>query len=70
MTAVEFIADELYRKFEMKGSGLLFNFIFNKAKKMETDFIIKFFDWANENAYKYPTKTTTLELLEIYKKQL
>jgi hypothetical protein len=41
-----------------------------KAKEMESDFIIKFADWLNVNAYKYPTKTTTSELLLIFKKQL
>jgi len=33
-----------------------------------TDFFsVKFFDWANVNAYKFPTKTTTQELLQIFK---
>jgi pyruvate-formate lyase-activating enzyme len=34
------------------------------------EFAIKFNDWVNENAYKYPTQTTTKELLEIYDKSL
>ena len=33
------------------------------------DFAIKFNDWVNVNAYKFPTKITTKELLEIYKKE-
>lgn len=33
------------------------------------DYAISFTDWVNVNAYKYPTNTTTKELLEIFKKQ-
>jgi hypothetical protein len=33
------------------------------------EFAIEFADWVNVNAYKYPTQTTTQELLEIYKKE-
>ena len=33
------------------------------------EFAIEFAEWLNVNAYKYPTKTTTKELLEIYKKE-
>lgn len=32
------------------------------------DYAISFTDWVNVNAYKYPTNTTTKELLEIFKK--
>ena len=34
-TAVEWLANELYEKFEMKGDGKLFNKIYDKAKEME-----------------------------------
>lgn len=34
------------------------------------NFAIGFFDWAQVNAYKYPTETTTKQLLEIYKETL
>jgi len=34
------------------------------------EYAIGFAEWVNENAYKFPTKTTTKELLEIYKNQL
>jgi hypothetical protein len=40
-----------------------------QAKEIDRNFIINFVDWVNENSYKYPTKTTTSELLEIYKKK-
>jgi DNA-directed RNA polymerase subunit RPC12/RpoP len=35
MTAVEWLANELYEKFEMKGDGALFNDLLNQAKEME-----------------------------------
>lgn len=34
-TAVEWLANELYEKFEMKGDGALFNDLLNQAKEME-----------------------------------
>ena len=34
MTAVEWLANELYEKFEMKGDGALFNDLLNKANTM------------------------------------
>ncbi len=42
----------------------------NWQKQQQDDFAIGFAEWVNVNAYKYPTKTTTKELLEIYKKTL
>jgi hypothetical protein len=33
-TAVEWLANELYEKFEMKGDGALFNDLLNQANKM------------------------------------
>ena len=35
MTAVEWLANEFYEKFEMKGDGALFNDLLNQAKEME-----------------------------------
>ena len=32
-------------------------------------FAIEFAEWVNLNAYKYPTKTTTQQLLEIFKQE-
>jgi len=34
-TAVEWLANELYEKFEMRGDGILYDEIFNQAKEME-----------------------------------
>jgi hypothetical protein len=57
MTAVEWLANELYEKFEMKGDGALFNDLLNQSKEMEkqqiidacnnaqiTDFYVKYYD--------------------------
>ena len=40
-----------------------------ETEELQDEFAIDFAEWLNVNAYKYPTKTTTKELLEIYKKQ-
>ena len=42
-------------------------FDIQNAEVIADEFAIKFADWVNENAYKYPTTTTTKELLKIYK---
>lgn len=34
------------------------------------EYAIRFNNWVNENAYKYPTKATTEQLLELYNKTL
>ena len=44
-SAVEWLANELYEKFEMKGDGALFNDLLNQANKM--------FEQQIEDAYKY-----------------
>lgn len=36
-TALEWFAQELYEKFEMKGDGYIFDQIFNRAKEMEAN---------------------------------
>jgi hypothetical protein len=41
----------------------------DKLEKVADEFAIGFNDWVNVNAYKFTTKTTTKELLEIYKKE-
>lgn len=41
MTAVEWLANEFYEKFEMKGDGALFNDLLNQAKEMEKQQIMK-----------------------------
>jgi len=40
-----------------------------QCEKIANEHAIKFNNWVNENAYKFPTSTTTEELLEIYNKQ-
>jgi len=42
----------------------------NGCVEIAENFAIGFCDWADVNANKYPRKTTTKELLGIYKKQL
>ena len=72
MTAVQWLEKKLVE------SGINFlseevEFI-EQAKEMEKqqqdEFAIGFNDWVNVNAYKFPTKITTKELLEIYKKEI
>ncbi len=46
-----------------------FDILTNKLEKIADDYAIEFAEWINVNAYKYPTKTTTKELLEIFKKE-
>lgn len=41
MTSVEWLANEFYEKFEMKGDGALFNDLLNQAKEMEKQQIMK-----------------------------
>jgi len=40
------------------------------CEEIADEFAIGFAEWINVNAYKFPNKTTTKELLEIYKKGL
>jgi hypothetical protein len=44
MTSVEWLALELYEKFEMKGDGNLFDTILSKAKEMHKEEIINAVD--------------------------
>jgi hypothetical protein len=73
MTAVDFLLEKITLK-KLEHDVYLYPRVTYKdieqAKEMESDFIIKFADWVNVNAYKYPTKTTTSELLLIFKNQL
>ena len=60
-TAVEWLANELYEKFEMKGDGALFNDLVNQAKEMEEqqrdEFAIAFaeyvLDWNRDTTSDY-----------------
>lgn len=47
-TAVEWLANELYEKFEMRGDGILYDEILTKAKEMEKQQIIDAVDSANK----------------------
>jgi hypothetical protein len=73
MTAIDFLLEKITLK-KLEHDVYLYPRVTNedieKAKEMESDFIIKFADWVNVNAYKYPTKTTTSELLLIFKKPI
>jgi hypothetical protein len=62
-TAVEWLADELYEKFEMRGDGILFDEILNKAKEIEKQQII--------DAYEdgYSDSDNTFELNKEYYKE-
>ena len=46
-TAVEWLAKELYEKFEMKGDGALFNDLLNQANKMFEQQVIEAYDKGN-----------------------
>lgn len=41
-----------------------------QCEQITDDFSVKFFDWANVNAYKFPTKTTTTELQQYFKENI
>jgi hypothetical protein len=47
-TAVEWLANELYEKFEMKGDGALFNDLLNQANKMFEQQIIDAYETGNK----------------------
>ena len=73
-TAVEWLANELYEKFEMKGDGALFNDLVNQAKEMEKQqqdkFAIEFGKWLEnltEDFYSKNDECSYSELLEIFK---
>jgi len=42
MTSIEWLVTELYQKFEMTGSGLVFDEILDKAKEMHKQEMIQF----------------------------
>lgn len=50
-TAVEWLAKELYEKFEMKGDGKVFDELLNQAKAMEKDQIKSSFNKGHSNGY-------------------
>jgi hypothetical protein len=49
--AVEWLAKELYEKFEMKGDGKVFDELLNQAKAMEKDQIKSSFNKGYSNGY-------------------
>ena len=59
-TAVEWLANDLYEKFEMKGDGALFNDLVNQAKGIEKQQIENAFDdgWNRANETKHQAYTT------------
>jgi len=52
---------------EYDEGGVIYCHNVEQCEQITDDFSVKFFDWANVNAYKFPTKTTTQELLQIFK---
>jgi len=53
ITAVEWLALELYENFEMKGDGHVFNKILEHAKKIERNQRIKDYDAGWYNGFKH-----------------
>jgi len=50
-TAIEWFANELYEKFEMRGDGNLFDEIYEQAKEMEKEQIICAGFYINKEKY-------------------
>jgi hypothetical protein len=58
LTAVEWFAQELYEKFEMKGDGKVFDDLLEQAKEMEKQQIIDAFElWRTGSGEKYYNQT-------------
>lgn len=59
-TAVEWLAKELYEKFEMKGDGILFDEFLKQAQKMEKQQIMEAYDsgWERADETKHKAYTT------------
>jgi len=51
-TAVEWLANELYEKFEMKGDGILYDEILNQAKEIEKKQLFLSSNTSAKEAYK------------------
>jgi hypothetical protein len=61
-TAVEWLANELYEKFEMRGDGLLYDDILKQAKEMEKQQIID----AHIQGHNAPSSTIKIHDAEQY----
>ena len=76
-SAVEWLSNELYEKFEMRGDGLLYDEILDQAKEIENqqqdELAIGFAEWLvdyyDEDESCRDWDKSTEELLEIYKKE-
>lgn len=68
-TAVEWLINELYEKFEMRGDGLLYDEILDQAKEMEKKQAIEFTEWCLSELLNgsEPKAETMQGLLEIFK---
>jgi len=69
MKTVEWLVKKYFEDYNVLISELEFQQAKEMEKQQQDEFAIKFNDWVNVNAYKFPTKITTKELLEIYKKR-
>ena len=67
-TSIEWLANELYEKFEMRGDGILFDEILNKAKELEKQQIIDAYETAMEtDIYNVPLKVGEQYYTETFK---
>ena len=66
-TAIEWLANELYEKFEMKGDGALFNDLVNQAKEIEKQQIIDAYDNSYMDRYYYNGKNGVQYYNETFK---
>ena len=72
ITEAEFFGDgsnKLREKMQMYVDIYKEEHLVDALEQINDDFTDKFFDWANVNAYKYPTTITTAELRQIFKTQ-
>lgn len=63
-TAVEWLSNELYEKFEMRGDGLLYDEILDQAKEMERQQIIDAYDNGNRSFFEKSGKKYYNETFE------
>lgn len=72
-SAVEWLSNEFYEKFEMKGDGALFNDLVNQAKEIEKqqqdEFSINFLHWYLNNDDIKKFSYSYENLLKTYKKE-
>jgi hypothetical protein len=65
-TAVEWIAKELYEKFEMKGDGKVFDDLLEQAKEMEKEQKIKFAENCLDKALDLDIRTAFCNVEKYY----